>query len=150
MVLGMAVTRLLATDPHAHDPAGPGGSSTRDSGSSSGSSRGGAVWAVLAAWLVFGVLTALHVWANVRAMRSLVLRSLNQPRLELLVTRWEDRFGRVGVVGAVGAVGAVGFGDGAGGAVGAVGALGAVEVERVARAVGRWGVCFEPQLPICQ
>ncbi|KAG2451206.1 hypothetical protein HYH02_003813 [Chlamydomonas schloesseri] len=102
MVLGMAVTRLLATDPH--DPAG----TTIGGSSSSSSSR--AVWAVLAAWLVFGLLTALHVWANVRAMRCLVLRSLNQPRLELLVTRY------LGQDGGSSAGDAAGGGGGSGGA----------------------------------
>lgn len=38
-----------------------------------------------AAWLVFSALTLLHVYANVRALRCLVLASLNQPRLDLLL-----------------------------------------------------------------
>ncbi|GBF93161.1 hypothetical protein Rsub_05892 [Raphidocelis subcapitata] len=38
-----------------------------------------------AAWLIFAALSALHVWANVRAMRCLVLTTLNVPRLELLL-----------------------------------------------------------------
>ncbi|PNH02871.1 hypothetical protein TSOC_011118, partial [Tetrabaena socialis] len=41
-----------------------------------------------AAWLVFGSLTAVHVAANVAALRRLLLASLNQPRLELLVARY--------------------------------------------------------------
>lgn len=41
-----------------------------------------------AAWLLFTALTLLHVYANVRAMRCLVLHSLNQPRLDLLIHRW--------------------------------------------------------------
>jgi len=40
----------------------------------------------ITAWVVFTLLTALHVWANVRAMRCLVLTSLNVPRLELLLS----------------------------------------------------------------
>jgi hypothetical protein len=40
---------------------------------------------VLAAWCFFGVLTLLHVWANVRALRCLVLSSLNEPRLTMLL-----------------------------------------------------------------
>ncbi|KAI8470668.1 MAG: vitamin B6 photo-protection and homoeostasis-domain-containing protein [Monoraphidium minutum] len=43
------------------------------------------------AWLVFVVLTALHVWANVRAMRCLVLTSLNVPRIELLLASFVKR-----------------------------------------------------------
>jgi hypothetical protein len=39
----------------------------------------------LAAWALFAALTWVHVAANVRAMRCLVLRSLNRPRLELLL-----------------------------------------------------------------
>ena len=38
-----------------------------------------------AVWLVFLALTALHIFANVRAMRCLQLRSLNRPRLALLL-----------------------------------------------------------------
>lgn len=38
-----------------------------------------------AAWAVFAALTAVHVWANVRAMRCLVLTTLNAPRAELLL-----------------------------------------------------------------
>lgn len=40
---------------------------------------------VLAAWVFFAVLTWVHVWANIRALRCLVLSSLNQPRLKLLL-----------------------------------------------------------------
>ena len=36
-------------------------------------------------WATFISLTALHVYANVKAMRSLVLTSLNPSRLGLLV-----------------------------------------------------------------
>ena len=39
----------------------------------------------LMAWLWFVALTVLHVWANLRAMRCLVLTSINQPRLETLL-----------------------------------------------------------------
>lgn len=38
-----------------------------------------------AVWLIFLALTALHIFANVRAMRCLQLRSLNRPRLALLL-----------------------------------------------------------------
>jgi hypothetical protein len=41
-----------------------------------------------AAWLVFLVLTAVHVWANVRALRCLQLTSLNEARLLLLVEHY--------------------------------------------------------------
>eukprot|EP00798_Chlamydomonas_sp_ICE-L_P020353 gene20353-27116_t len=44
-----------------------------------------------AEWALFAVLTVFHVWANVRAMRALVLRSLNQPRLGLLVQAYVDK-----------------------------------------------------------
>lgn len=46
---------------------------------------------VLLAWGVFTALTVLHVWANVRAMRCLVLTSLNVPRLELLLDSYVTR-----------------------------------------------------------
>ena len=36
-------------------------------------------------WLVFAALTAVHVWANVRAMRCLVLTALDTQRAELCV-----------------------------------------------------------------
>lgn len=36
-------------------------------------------------WGIFIALTALHIFANVRAMRCLQLRSLNRPRLALLL-----------------------------------------------------------------
>lgn len=39
-------------------------------------------------WLVFGVLTAVHVWANVLAMRCLVLTSLDQQRAELCIAHF--------------------------------------------------------------
>lgn len=39
----------------------------------------------LAAWLWFSLLTMGHIWANIRAMRCLVLTSLNQPRLDALL-----------------------------------------------------------------
>ena len=38
-----------------------------------------------AAWAVFALLTVLHVYANVRALRRLVLASVNQPRLDLVL-----------------------------------------------------------------
>ena len=43
----------------------------------------------LAAWLSFAVLTLLHVWANLRAMRCLVLTSVNQPRLDALLQAYD-------------------------------------------------------------
>ena len=43
-----------------------------------------------AAWLWFLALTALHVWANLKAMRSLVLTSINLPRLEALLEAYDD------------------------------------------------------------
>lgn len=48
---------------------------------------------VLAAWAVFLVLTYVHVWANIRALRCLVLSSLNQPRLNLLLQHYMDEVG---------------------------------------------------------
>lgn len=46
---------------------------------------------VLAAWVFFLVLTWVHVWANIRALRCLVLSSLNQPRLRLLLQHYIDQ-----------------------------------------------------------
>ncbi|EFJ48602.1 hypothetical protein VOLCADRAFT_90737 [Volvox carteri f. nagariensis] len=69
MVTGMAVTRLLAAG------EGPAGGPTGAAG-------------FVIAWLVFLGLTAVHVVANVAAMRVLLLTSLNTPRLELLVDRY--------------------------------------------------------------
>ncbi|KAG1655345.1 hypothetical protein FOA52_008860 [Chlamydomonas sp. UWO 241] len=46
---------------------------------------------VFAAWVLFSVLTAVHVWANVRAMRCLVLTSVNQPRLEGLLAAHTEK-----------------------------------------------------------
>jgi len=40
------------------------------------------------AWATFLVLTALHVYFNVRAVRSLCLRGLNEPRLEVLAEEY--------------------------------------------------------------
>ncbi|KAK9800835.1 hypothetical protein WJX73_006543 [Symbiochloris irregularis] len=37
-------------------------------------------------WAAFLLLTALHIYANVRAVRSLCLSSLNAPRLQILLT----------------------------------------------------------------
>jgi hypothetical protein len=45
----------------------------------------------LASWMCFLALTALHVWANIKAMRSLVLTSLNQPRLDVLLQTYGDK-----------------------------------------------------------
>ena len=42
----------------------------------------------LSAWLWFLALTVLHVWANLRAMRCLVLTSINQPRLDALLEEY--------------------------------------------------------------
>ena len=39
-------------------------------------------------WLVFGLLTAVHVWANVLAMRCLVLTSLDDQRADLCMTHF--------------------------------------------------------------
>ena len=39
-------------------------------------------------WLVFGVLTAVHVWANVMAMRCLVLTSLDGQRADLCIAHF--------------------------------------------------------------
>ncbi|KAF6259262.1 vitamin B6 photo-protection and homoeostasis-domain-containing protein [Scenedesmus sp. NREL 46B-D3] len=44
-----------------------------------------------AAWLFFAVLTWLHVWANIRALRCLVLSSVNEPRLRLLLQHYQDK-----------------------------------------------------------
>jgi hypothetical protein len=38
-----------------------------------------------AAWAAFAALTAVHIWANVRALRCLRMASLNRPRLDLLL-----------------------------------------------------------------
>lgn len=46
---------------------------------------------VLAAWAFFVVLTAVHIWANMRALRCLVLSSLNEPRLKLLLSNYQDK-----------------------------------------------------------
>jgi hypothetical protein len=43
---------------------------------------------VAAGWLFFVVLTVVHIWANMRALRCLVLSSLNQPRLRLLLQHY--------------------------------------------------------------
>jgi hypothetical protein len=40
------------------------------------------------AWLVFLLLTWLHVLANIRALRCLVLTSLNQPRVDALLSEF--------------------------------------------------------------
>lgn len=48
---------------------------------------------VLAAWAFFLVLTWVHVWANMRALRCLVLSSLNQPRLKLLLQHYVAQVG---------------------------------------------------------
>ncbi|KXZ54865.1 hypothetical protein GPECTOR_4g937 [Gonium pectorale] len=79
MVLGMALTRLL-TPQHA-DPAAGDGAAAR-------SSPPAGAAATAAAWLVFLALTALHVAANVAALRCLLLHSLNQPRAEMLIRRY--------------------------------------------------------------
>lgn len=39
-------------------------------------------------WAAFWLLTAVHVWANVRAMRCLCIHSLNQARLGLLLRHY--------------------------------------------------------------
>jgi hypothetical protein len=46
---------------------------------------------VMAAWCFFLVLTWVHVWANIRALRCLVLSSLNQPRLKLLLQHYMEQ-----------------------------------------------------------
>jgi hypothetical protein len=51
---------------------------------------------VLAAWAFFLVLTWVHVWANIRALRCLVLSSLNQPRLRLLLQYYMAQVGEPG------------------------------------------------------
>lgn len=51
---------------------------------------------VLAAWAFFLVLTWVHVWANIRALRCLVLSSLNQPRLRLLLQHYMAQVGGPG------------------------------------------------------
>jgi hypothetical protein len=40
-------------------------------------------------WSSFVILTWLHIWANVKAIRSLVLTSLNRPRLDAMLRREE-------------------------------------------------------------
>ena len=39
-------------------------------------------------WAAFWLLTAIHVWANVRAMRCLCIHGLNQARLGLLLRHY--------------------------------------------------------------
>lgn len=52
------------------------------------SSSLGGPWA---SWLLFAGLTWVHVWANVRAMRCLVLDTLTPARMELLLPlRWRE------------------------------------------------------------
>ncbi|KAJ9512033.1 hypothetical protein QJQ45_004588 [Haematococcus lacustris] len=41
-----------------------------------------------ACWTLFVLLTAVHIWANLRAMRCLVLSGLNMPRAELLLRHY--------------------------------------------------------------
>ena len=50
----------------------------------------------VASWLWFLALTALHVWANLKAMRNLVLTSINLPRLEALLEAYADEVGKGG------------------------------------------------------
>lgn len=45
----------------------------------------------VAAWAFFAMLTAVHVWANIRAMRCLVLSSLNETRLKLLLQHYQEK-----------------------------------------------------------
>ena len=42
----------------------------------------------MATWITFLLLTALHIYANIKAMRSLLLNSLNRPRLDLLLQHY--------------------------------------------------------------
>jgi hypothetical protein len=44
-------------------------------------------------WAAFAALTALHVWANVRAMRCLCIASLNQARCGLLLRHYLSQVG---------------------------------------------------------
>ena len=46
---------------------------------------------LVAAWVFFVVLTWVHVWANMRALRCLVLSSLNTPRLKLLLQHYQQK-----------------------------------------------------------
>lgn len=41
-----------------------------------------------ACWTLFVLLTAVHIWANLHAMRCLVLSGLNMPRAELLLRHY--------------------------------------------------------------
>lgn len=43
------------------------------------------------AWLLFVVLTWLHIWANIKALRCLRLTSLNEPRLMLLLNAYTTK-----------------------------------------------------------
>ncbi len=52
---------------------------------------------VLWGWALFAALTWLHVYANIRAMRCLVLTSLNEPRLELLLEAYMEKVGGEGL-----------------------------------------------------
>ncbi|GAB4822234.1 hypothetical protein N2152v2_009280 [Parachlorella kessleri] len=42
----------------------------------------------MAAWTVFVLMTWLHIFANIRALRCLHMTSLNRPRLDLLLTHY--------------------------------------------------------------
>ena len=42
-------------------------------------------------WVTFLLLTVLHIYANVKAMRSLRLTSLNRPRVEILLESYTRR-----------------------------------------------------------
>lgn len=44
-------------------------------------------------WAAFWTLTAVHVWANVRAMRCLRIAGINQPRLGLLLRHYLRQVG---------------------------------------------------------
>lgn len=48
-------------------------------------------------WLLFLALTALHVWCNYRAVRSMRLSSLNRPRLTLLLDTFLTACDQAGV-----------------------------------------------------
>jgi membrane protein implicated in regulation of membrane protease activity len=39
---------------------------------------------VVATWITFIILTVIHVWANWRAMRVLVLNTINRQRAQIL------------------------------------------------------------------
>lgn len=74
MILGMLLTNFTASQSTAHTLLGA--NKTSDYAASH---------RMMLAWILFALLTVFHVYANVRAMRCLILPSLNASRLQLLL-----------------------------------------------------------------